>query len=98
MTILDFLKQNKPEVIAEEILKLRNLGAAFDIGYGANYFPEDAECPYECRYLEKDNEYECEDYNGMCKLCYMKEQQCPYNIDRKKVVKEQIINWLNSEM
>lgn len=89
MTVLDFLKSATAEEIAEKKFVL----VALDIGYGQNYFAIDAECPMECKYLEKDQECEC--YNGYCSRL---KNPCPYNIDRDAVTKKQIINWLNREV
>ena len=91
MTILEFLKS----ATAEDIAKNKSVLEALDIGYGQNYFSMDAECPMECRYLTKDEEYECECYNGYCSRY---ENPCPYSIDRDAVVKKQIIEWLNREV
>lgn len=95
MTVLDFFKNNDAETIANQIMYNDTVKVAFDIHYNNCYFREDKECPMECEYLEKYNEYECECFNGMC---INNNELCPYGIDRDKVVKKQVLEWLQSDI
>lgn len=106
MTILEFLQTKSAEEIAERLSNVEEdstsdkFGNAFSIGCNDEYFDISEDCPYECEYLSSGWNYEDAWMNGMCNLERYGDEckGCPYKIDRSKVLKREIIEWLNSEI
>lgn len=98
MTVFELIKsENTPEELAELICRNdTNLAVAFEIGHYNEVFDESKDCPYDCKYLEKNNEYECESYNGFCRehCNFWNGKTCSCGVNRRNVVKKQILEWL----
>ena len=92
MKNIEFLNKATAEELAERIVKDEEFGCAFDT---ANFFGCDAECE-GCEYYADGYTYENSWMNGMC--CLNKGEECPYSINRDDVLKNEILEWLNSDM
>lgn len=95
MTNIEFLNKSTAEELAERIVKDEKFRCAFDTGVYDSFFKCDAKCKC-CRYYEDGNTWEDSWMNGMC--CLDEGDECPYNINRDDVLKNEILKWLNSDM
>ena len=88
MTNLEKLKSDDIKTVIEVVEKcvFEAIGGGFD----GDHDCYDRNCPY----LEDGWKYEDSWVNGMC----LKEDSiCPFNIDRDKVIRRLITEWLNKE-
>ena len=92
MTNIEFLNKATAEELAERIVKDKKFGCAFDTG---DFFRCDAKCE-GCEYYEDGYTYEDSWMNGMCSLG--EGEKCPHSINRDDVLKNDILEWLNSDV